>query len=87
MNHVATGSAAEAADKAIAAWQRFTDGIERSQIRRALDAAGYSYDEPTKEALIECFSDYVDTGAWADLTMEDIEDISISEMCRALIRM
>lgn len=78
------GSAAEAADKAIAAWKTFTDGIERSMIRRALDAAGYSHEQPTRENLVNCFSDYVDAGVWADLTLEDIEGLSVSDMCRAL---
>lgn len=79
-----SGSAA-AAEKAIAAWQKFIDGIERSQIRRALDAAGYSYDEPTPEALRECFADYVDAGVWGDLSLEDIESLSVAEMSKAII--
>lgn len=81
------GGSAEAADKAAAAWKKFTDGIERSQIRRALDAAGYTYDgDPTEEQLRECFGDYVDAGIWSDLSLNDIEGLSVAEMCKALIR-
>lgn len=80
------GSAAEAADKAQAAWGRFIDGIERSQIKSALSAAGYVDMEPTEENLRECFADYVDCGVWRDLELEDIESLSIADMCRGLIR-
>lgn len=80
------GSAAEAADKAIAAWKTFSEGIERSMIRRALDSAGYNDEQPTRENLVSCFSDYVDAGVWADLTLDDIEGLSISDMCKALTR-
>lgn len=59
---------------------------ERSQIRRALDAAGYLYDEPTPEALRECFADYVDAGVWGNLSLEDIDSLSIADMSNAIIR-
>lgn len=55
------------------------------KIRRALDHAGYTHVQATPENLIECFRDYVDAGTWRDLTLEDIEYITLNEMCRALI--
>lgn len=59
--------------------------------RRALAAAGYGayreYDgAELEEAVRECFVDYVDAGAWADLTLDDLDDITLAEMAKAIIR-
>ena len=57
-------------------------------IRSALDAAGYSYEGvPTDEDLRECFTDYVDAGIWKDLSLDDIDGLSIADMAQALIRL
>lgn len=56
-----------------------------SIIRQALDRSGYGHVHESEEALIECFKDYVDSGIWQDLTLDDINDITIEEMCRALM--
>jgi dimeric dUTPase (all-alpha-NTP-PPase superfamily) len=55
-------------------------------IKKALDKAGYDM-EPTEENLRECFMDYVDTGAWLDIEEEDIEEISIEDICHNLMRL
>ena len=56
-------------------------------IRQALDHAGYEHVEATPENLIECFRDYVDAGVWENLTLDDIEDITLTEMCKALLKL
>lgn len=58
-----------------------------SKIRRALDRAGYTHVDDTEENLIQCFMDYVDSGIWQDLTMDDIEGITLDEMCQALLKL
>jgi hypothetical protein len=55
-------------------------------IKRALDKAGYDCD-PTEKNLRECFTDYVNAGCWSNLEMEDIEDLTIKQMCIGLIRL
>lgn len=54
--------------------------------RKALDRAGYHDTEATEKNVRECFSDYVDTGFFADLTLEEVDEISTEEICRALLR-
>jgi hypothetical protein len=56
-------------------------------IKRALANAGYDDCEPTESSIIECFTDYVDAGIWRDIEMDDVEDITVNQMCRALIRL
>jgi len=58
---------------------------DQNLIRRALDAAGYHHEQTTMENLVSCFSDYVDAGVWSNLTLEDIEDLSMLDMARGLI--
>lgn len=54
--------------------------------RLALDAAGYTHAEATAENVIDCFTDYVAAGYFADLDMyDDLSDIDIYMMCAALI--
>lgn len=54
--------------------------------RKVLDAAGYIHDEPTEENVRNCFADYVDAGYWRDIDMDDIEDITIDQMCYNLLK-
>lgn len=60
-------------------------------IARALEVAGYGV-APTIENLRECFLDYVDSGVWRDLGLEDAEEgvrsgeITVKQICKALIR-
>lgn len=56
-------------------------------IRRALDAAGYTDQEPTEENLRCCFYDYVVAGYWQNIDWEDFdqEDYTATEICRNLI--
>lgn len=58
---------------------------EDSLIRRALDHSGYGHVHEIEENLIECFRDYVDSGIWFNLTLDDIDGISTADMCRALL--
>jgi hypothetical protein len=61
-------------------------------ITKVLDHCGYSHLEPTEENLINCFLDYVDTGAFGNLDYNEakelIEDgeISIKTMCSNLLK-
>jgi len=61
-------------------------------IRQALDAAGYTDEPATEEALRGCFLDYVAAGYWRDLDFEDViaeideGTITTDQMIRALIR-
>jgi predicted transport protein len=64
-------------------------GVEKMQgdlIRKALDAAGYHHSPATEQALLECFKDYVDAGYWSNLDSEDVEDLTVTEMCRGLMK-
>lgn len=56
-------------------------------IKRALDNAGYQDCEINENNLVECFTDYVDSGVWRDIEMEDVEDLTVDQMCKALIRL
>lgn len=68
--------------------QRFEYGMEdlklKAHILNALVCAGYRDLQPTKENLISCFLDYVDSGSWSNLSMEeaerDIKDGCITSM-------
>ena len=59
--------------------------------RKILIAAGYDC-AATRENVINCFLDYVDTGAFGNLSydeaLEDIEDgeITIDQICSNLLR-
>lgn len=55
-------------------------------IKKALEKSGYD-SEPTEENLIDCFRDYVAAGVWRNISIEDVEDISVEEMCTALIKL
>ena len=61
-------------------------------IQKALTKAGYD-SQPTESNLTECFLDYVDSGVFADLTYDEAEDmieegeITVNDMCRALMRL
>lgn len=54
--------------------------------RKVLDAAGYHHAEPTEQNVRSCFADYVDAGVWRDIDMDDIEDITIDQMCFNLLK-
>ena len=61
-------------------------------IQKALSKAGYD-SQPTESNLTECFLDYVDSGVFSNLTTDEAEDmitdgeITINDMCRALMRL
>ena len=55
-------------------------------IRLALDLAGYCDELATPSALRACFADYVDAGVWRDLTMDDVDELDLPDMVRALLR-
>ena len=59
---------------------------EYELIELALQNAGYDC-APTERNLINCFMDYVDTGAWGNLDEEEVNDLTVIEMCNALIRL
>lgn len=56
-------------------------------IKKALEKAGYDV-EPTEENLRECFHDFVDCGAWANLSYDDgdLDEYSIEEICQNFMR-
>jgi hypothetical protein len=56
-------------------------------IEKALNKVGYGHNQPTISNLIDCFKDYVDAGTWSNIEMDDVEDLTIEEMCRALIKL
>ena len=61
-------------------------------IQQALTKAGYD-SQPTERNLAQCFLDYVDSGIFSNLTTDEAEDmitdgeITINDMCRALMRL
>ena len=61
-------------------------------IQQALSKAGYD-SQPTESNLVECFLDYVDSGIFSNLTSDEAEDmitdgeITVNDMCRALMRL
>jgi dimeric dUTPase (all-alpha-NTP-PPase superfamily) len=55
-------------------------------IKRALEKAGYDT-EPTEENLRECFRDYVDTGAWVNVEEEDIDEYSVEDILKNIMRL
>lgn len=55
--------------------------------RRVLDIAGYEHEEPTEDNVRGCFSDYVDSGFWSNLDLEDVEEITTAEICRAFCKL
>ncbi len=62
----------------------------KDQIRKALDSAGYIDMEATEENLTDCFLDYVDSGYYNNLTVEEAQDdiesgeITIQDMIKNL---
>ena len=65
---------------------------EYQLIQLALENAGYDC-EANANNLIKCFRDYVDDGAWSNLDLNEVDDmlqngeLTVSEMCKALIRL
>lgn len=63
---------------------------ENNAIREALDESGYTWEAATEENLRQCFLDYVASGYWADLNLEDAKkqiengEITTDQMIRAL---
>lgn len=84
-NQVIENSAAEAAEKAMASWKKFTEGIQKSRIRNALDASGYTAVEPTEENLKECFTDYITSEIGSNHKQENINELTVTDMIRVLI--
>lgn len=54
--------------------------------RHVLDAAGYDHADPTEENVRSCFLDYVAAGYWENVSLEDVDDITLDEMCLNLLR-
>lgn len=60
-------------------------------IQKVLDHLG-DEGEPTEDTLVQCFLDYVDCGAFENLSIEEAEDliregeISIKTMCYNLLK-
>lgn len=60
-------------------------------IVKALELAGYAV-QPTVENLRQCFLDYVDSGVWHNLDLQQAQDeiahgeIGVKQMAKALIR-
>ncbi|MFD0717679.1 hypothetical protein [Paenibacillus sp. GCM10027626] len=54
--------------------------------RKALDAAGYGHEPATEAAVRECFADYVAAGYWADVYIDELDEIQTIDMARALMR-
>lgn len=54
--------------------------------RKVLDAAGYYHDDPTEDNVRRCFGDYVAAGYWSNVDIDDIEDITIDEICLNLLK-
>lgn len=60
--------------------------MEEGLVRQALDHAGYGHVHSTEENIKQCFLDYVDSGIWRNLSIEDIdESITVEDMCKALL--
>lgn len=61
-------------------------------IRRVLDHIGYNEDEATEQNLINAFLDFVDSGNFGNLTLDEAKDliedgeISIKTMCSNLLK-
>lgn len=54
--------------------------------REVLDAAGYTHAEPTEENVRCCFIDYVAAGYFQNVSLDDLDDITLDEMCLNLLR-
>jgi hypothetical protein len=61
-------------------------------ITKVLNHCGYSHLEPTEANLIECFLDYVDSGAFGNLDYEEAKqdiadgDITFKQICYNLLK-
>lgn len=58
-----------------------------NKYRKALDVAGYQHVQATEKNVRECFKDYVDARCWSNLQLDDVDEITTEEMCRALLRL
>jgi hypothetical protein len=58
--------------------------IDTELIQKALTVAGYNC-EPTEQNLRECFGDYVDSRIWSNVEQEDVQEMTITEMCQGLL--
>jgi hypothetical protein len=62
-----------------------------SLIRKVLDRCGYDCD-PTEDNVIQAFLDYVDSGIFRNLSLDEAEemvkdgDITIEDICRNLLK-
>lgn len=63
---------------------KYIELIDTELIQKALIKAGYDV-EPTEENLRECFGDYADCGVWSNIELEDVKEITITEMCKELL--
>lgn len=75
---------------------KYSEYSDTELFAKALDEAGYSDLSPIEENIIECFMDYVDTGAWENMFIQDgelccddydAEEITPRSMAIALIKL
>lgn len=61
----------------------------QEMIQTALNKAGYIDMEPTEANLRECFSDYVDSGIWSNISYDDddLHEHSVQDICRNLLKL
>lgn len=61
-------------------------------IHQALTKCGYD-SQPTERNLAQCFLDYVDTGAFSNLSIDEAVDmieegeLTVNDMCNALMKL
>ena len=61
-------------------------------IQQTLSHCGYD-SQPTERNLAQCFLDYVDTGAFSNLTYDEAADmilegeLTVNDMCQALLNL
>lgn len=61
--------------------------VTEEQIRRALDKCGYQHLTATEENLRSCFRDYWDAGQFSNLEEEDLEEVTLEQIVRNLLRL
>jgi phage head maturation protease len=61
--------------------------INTELFKKTLDICGYESDPATEERVRECFEDYVDSGCFRNLLLEECADIPTLDMCRALLNL
>lgn len=59
-------------------------------LRKTLDHCGYNEEAATPENVVKCFYDYVDSGVFRNIDLDEARDIvkenSIETICKNLLR-